>query len=75
MINVLGDAYGAGIVEHLSKKDLAKADVAEQLRESNEYSGNGSPIYATPHKKSGATENGTPDNDTSFDESRMTTYC
>ena len=30
MINVLGDAYGAGIVEHLSRDDLAKADVLER---------------------------------------------
>lgn len=32
MINVLGDAYGAGIVEHLSRGDLAKADLLEQER-------------------------------------------
>ena len=25
MVNVLGDAYGAGIVQHLSKADLAAA--------------------------------------------------
>lgn len=30
MINVLGDAYGAGIVEHLSRDDLAKADILEK---------------------------------------------
>lgn len=29
MINVLGDAYGAGIVEHLSKADLAAASAIE----------------------------------------------
>jgi len=29
MINVLGDAYGAGIVQHLSKADLEKADREE----------------------------------------------
>lgn len=25
MVNVLGDAYGAGIVQHLSRADLASA--------------------------------------------------
>ena len=29
MINVLGDAYGAGIVQHLSKADLAAASAVE----------------------------------------------
>lgn len=29
MINVLGDAYGAGIVQHLSKADLAAASATE----------------------------------------------
>ncbi|XP_057313469.1 excitatory amino acid transporter-like [Hydractinia symbiolongicarpus] len=33
MINVLGDAYGTGIVQHLSKADLAKDD--EKLKEKN----------------------------------------
>lgn len=28
MVNVLGDAYGAGIVQHLSRADLASASAA-----------------------------------------------
>jgi len=28
-VNVLGDSYGAGIVEHLSKADLAESDAAK----------------------------------------------
>ena len=78
MINVLGDAYGAGIVEHLSKADLAKADRAEEakrMEDSEHVSSNGSPIYATPHKAK-AVENDVSDHDdTSLNESRMTTYC
>ena len=37
VINVLGDSYGAGIVYHLSKKDLEQMDQIdsiEKLRES-----------------------------------------
>lgn len=29
-VNVLGDAFGAGIVHHLSKEDLAREDEEEE---------------------------------------------
>lgn len=35
MCNVLGDAYGAGIVQHLSKADLQRADELEAMEKIN----------------------------------------
>ena len=61
MINVLGDAYGAGIVEHLSKGDLAKADIAEREKLERERSG-------------GEEENDAGLNQSSASD-RVTTYC
>merc|ERR1712066_1009346 len=36
-INVLGDAFGAGIVYHLSKNELKKMDQQEANNTNNEY--------------------------------------
>lgn len=35
MINVLGDAYGAGIVQHLSRADLANTEVTDKIEEND----------------------------------------
>ena len=32
MVNVLGDAFGTGIVQHLSQTDLAKSDGANTAK-------------------------------------------
>lgn len=44
MINVLGDAYGAGIVQHLSREDLRKADLLEGSNHQNEQPSSKSPL-------------------------------
>lgn len=37
MVNVLGDAYGTGIVEKLSKKELEQMDVSSQVNIANPF--------------------------------------
>ncbi|XP_066920841.1 excitatory amino acid transporter-like [Clytia hemisphaerica] len=72
MINVLGDAYGAGIVQHLSKDDLAKADLIEKakLERKAEEQGN----YRTLKDDEGD-EVSFEDEMNSSKSSQVTTYC